>query len=307
MHPPPFPLLYRTNSTTPLFHDSPCLLLLVLLGPLTRSSDATGRRRLVHLGVIDRIADTLRAVGATAIALGKHKTSWQQQQLQQQQGNNTTTSPPPPPPLFDILTSKLALIAAQLVVVVRNTALDSSGRAAVLSSKTVCLLCSLLRPFRGYPDLVLNCLRVTAKLSLQEPFRSQINSKSNHIRCLVEVLVLEGTHCQHVMNGDDEGDLEQSPPSSYTHSDPPFSSGGNGTSTSARARESNNNDNSQLAKKWPFWYTWPLLSRVAFTLGNLTTSNGANRALIGVDCKALSPLLSLLQVLESPPFPLPPF
>ena len=28
---------------------------------------------------------------------------------------------------------------------------------------------------------------------------------------------------------------------------------------------------------WPFWYTWPLISRIAFTLGNLTTSNNKNR------------------------------
>ena len=265
------------------------------------SIDTIGRRRLVHMGVIDRIAETLRAVGATAIALGKYKTNWPQQQQQQQQQQHSVSSPSPLPPLFDILTSKLALIAAQLVVVVRNTALDSSGRAAVLSSKTVCLLCSLLRPFRGYPDLVLNCLRVTAKLSLQEPFRSQINSKTNHIKCLVEVLVLEGTHCQHVMNGDDEGHghIEPSATSTTTSTHPSSSEpyvSSNGTGTKARENNNNDNYNAQLAKKWPFWYTWPLLSRVAFTLGNLTTSNGTNRALIGVDCKALSPLLSLLQV-----------
>jgi hypothetical protein len=65
---------------------------------------------------------------------------------------------------------------------------------------------------------------------------------------------------------------------------------------------------------WPSWHTWPLLSRICFTLGNLTTSNEANRLesnihsliyylvllkfrkLIGIECKILKPLIVLLQV-----------
>jgi hypothetical protein len=48
-------------------------------------------------------------------------------------------------------------------------------------------------------------------------------------------------------------------------------------------------------KTWPCWQTWPILSRVGFTLGNLTTSNNGNRILIGRDCKCLKPLVTLLQ------------
>jgi hypothetical protein len=36
-------------------------------------------------------------------------------------------------------------------------------------------------------------------------------------------------------------------------------------------------ESSSSSRRWPIWYTWPLLSRVAFTLGNLTTTNDSNR------------------------------
>ena len=46
---------------------------------------------------------------------------------------------------------------------------------------------------------------------------------------------------------------------------------------------------------WPHWHTWPFLSRVCFTLGNLTTSNDANRSLIALSCESLKPLVLLLR------------
>ena len=36
-------------------------------------------------------------------------------------------------------------------------------------------------------------------------------------------------------------------------------------------------DDGEEKRGWPSWHTWPLLSRVCFTLGNLTTTNDANR------------------------------
>ena len=51
-------------------------------GALFRSHSLTetGRRRLVHMGLIEHIADGLRAVGSTAVALGRQKAAWPQGQ-----------------------------------------------------------------------------------------------------------------------------------------------------------------------------------------------------------------------------------
>jgi hypothetical protein len=44
---------------------------------------------------------------------------------------------------------------------------------------------------------------------------------------------------------------------------------------------------------WPSNRTWPLLSRIAFTLANLTTSNEENRVVIGT---SVYKIIALLQV-----------
>ena len=54
-------------------------------------------------------------------------------------------------------------------------------------------------------------------------------------------------------------------------------------------------DMSSSTESWPQWHTWPLLSRVCFTLGNLTTSNDANRKLIALSCDSVRPLVVLLR------------
>ena len=56
---------------------------------------------------------------------------------------------------------------------------STSGRSQLLNYKIVCRLCSLQGVFAGYPDLLLNCARVTAKLSLLDPFRSQVNCQTD--------------------------------------------------------------------------------------------------------------------------------
>jgi hypothetical protein len=70
-------------------------------GALFRHHSLTdvGRRRLVHLGVIDRIADALRAVGSTAVALGRQKAAWQGR----------------PPAGVDTVTAKLSQVFKLLV------------------------------------------------------------------------------------------------------------------------------------------------------------------------------------------------
>jgi len=116
-------------------------------------------------------------------------------------------------------------------------------------------LCALLGPFCGHAELVLMIARITAKLSLLDPFRSQINSRQEHVRALASIIVRESETCKRIMDGDggDNG-----------------GEGKDGTTEDAEPEE------------WPAWHTWPLLSRVSFTLGNLTTSNDTNRQFIGV-------------------------
>lgn len=124
----------------------------------------------------------------------------------------------------------------QIVGAVRHFSQDSSGKKLMLSSRTVCHICDLLHLFQNNPELCLNCVRVTAKLSLQDPFRSQLNAKPSYIASIARVIQHEAEMCMRVINGDSD-------------------------------------------VVWPSWHTWPLLSRAAYTLGNMTTSNDSNRYL----------------------------
>ena len=72
--------------------------------------------------------------------------------------------------------NNMSQIVTQLVVVVRNLSLDSNGRNQLQNTKIIGILCSLLKPYKKFPELCLNCVRVTAKLSLQDNFRAQINA-----------------------------------------------------------------------------------------------------------------------------------
>ena len=65
---------------------------------------------------------------------------------------------------------------------------STSGRSQLLNYKIVCRLCSLQGVFAGYPDLLLNCARVTAKLSLLDPFRAQVSS-SVYIHMYIQIYV----------------------------------------------------------------------------------------------------------------------
>ena len=283
--------------------------------------------------------------------------------------------------LLNKIVEKLSQCVVQLVVVIRNFSLDINGKTQLLNTKMIGLLCSLLKPFKKFPELILNCVRVTAKLSLQDNFRAQINSKSAQIKCLIEVLVYEGIYCRNIMNGEgykndikssfcdifnvkngknsgrnnfrdnseqekfkkyaneEKEKFERKDKSSEDYSDDSdFSENKNNGNRFAKNRiygkkdpsrkkensEENRNDrysdkNKSDAKYrndydkdkekenveeedeeedeessdddddddddkeeeddacWPFWYTWPLISRITFTLGNLTTSNSNNR------------------------------
>lgn len=160
---------------------------------------------------------------------------------------------------------QLAQLSTQLVSVVRNFVVDASAKQPLLSSEIVATLCSFIHVYRDNPDLILNCSRVIAKLSLQDSFRSQINKRTYHLKCLIEAIVLEAKKCSQ---------LQQV---AWLHA---VSDGASAPGESVA---------------WPTWYTWPLVSRVAFTLGNLTTSNEVNRKMLTIDCKCLKPIVLLLQ------------
>lgn len=151
----------------------------------------------------------------------------------------------------------------QVVGIIRNLSLDKTCRQALSNSPTISTtMCSFLRTYVEYPEVILNITRVLAKLSLYEWFRSQVGE---NLDALVYVLRREGQRCQQVMNGQQhDGDSKD-----------------------------DDNDNSRA---WPEWYTWPLISRMAFALGNFTTTNENNRRLIGITHGGADSVVTLFQV-----------
>jgi hypothetical protein len=134
----------------------------------------------------------------------------------------------------NVIISQLGYILVQIVGTIRNFTQEASGRQFLLTNHTICHISNLLHLFSSNPELSLNCVRVTHKLTLSEPFRVQLSSKSKYIVPIARIIVQEAELCKRVMNGDS-------------------------------------------TVVWPTWNTWPLLSRAAFTLGNLTTRNDENR------------------------------
>lgn len=212
------------------------------------------RRRLVHAETVTCVADWLRTVETNKVVISVTK---QQRKLSKLRNHMHDQSSSANSDLEKLFLEKLVQILTQLVVVVRNIALESHGKAVLLSTKTIVTLCNYQRMFRQYPELQLNCARVTAKLSLSEVFRQQINSSSAHVKNLVGVLMAEAEQCHIIMEG------------------------GNSSNNSASEEASKmliNRTNSMTEESaWPAWHTWPLLSRICFTLGNLTTTNDENR------------------------------
>ena len=199
------------------------------------TNDEINRKRMIHLGAIEIISEGFKVISTV---LGSNEIS---------KFINSSS-------IKTNCMDKVAQILIQLVAAMRNFSLDNLGRNQILSTKCLPILCRFLSIFKEYPELTLNCARVTAKLSLHDSFRLQINTNLVYLKSLVDVIIIEAQQCQRVMNEVTE-----------------------------------NNDIS-----WPSWYTWPLLSRVAFTLGNLTTSNEINRKLIGTELNCIKYLLLLL-------------
>ena len=259
------------------------------------SNEECHRKKLNHLKMMENISEFLRSLGSFTVACQK-EISFNIEKYRKNlilKKNAVEIDQ-----LLKKVVKKMSEIAVQLVVVVRNFSIDIKGRFQIQNTNMIGLMCSLLKPYKKFPELCLNCVRVTAKLSLQDNFRSQINSKSSHIKCLIEILIWEGMYCSNIMNNNNE--LNNIESNELDENNFYSDSIGNIRSTdndnhqkkvrnSVHADDKNENEITKIEKydqkeveeveidHWPFWYTWPLISRIAFTLGNLTTSNNKNR------------------------------
>lgn len=160
----------------------------------------------------------------------------------------------------------------QVVGVIRNVSLDKVGRAQMTDTPLCRMMCKFLNTYVEYAEVVINIARVLAKLSLYETFRSQISNgprdnRHEYMSYLVNVLRKESDRCLKIMNDERKNDAE--------------------------GQENYEDEDMEV---WPAWYTWPLISRMAFTLGNFTTTNEANRHLIGSTLGGAESILLLFQV-----------
>ncbi len=125
--------------------------------------------------------------------------------------------------------------------------------------------------------MIVNIARVLAKLSLYDTFRSQISSHRRYIESLVNVIHYEANTCRKIMNASDQQANEDE-------------------DDSDNDEDNNDGNDEEEDMTWPAWHTWPVISRISFTLGNLTTTNEANRTIIGTDMEGTGSILLLLQV-----------
>lgn len=164
------------------------------------------------------------------------------------------------------LLDAIAETLVQLLGAIRNLSVDKDNHSELLQFETVGSLCCLLTLFSAYPNVQLNCARVTAKLSLFEPFRAQINNEN------------KPASSSSLVKGSGSSSGKSS-----------SSSGGNvclkqfsaivldQAKQCRQIMEATGEEEEQEGGEWPAWHTWLLLSRVCFTLGNLTTTNDVNR------------------------------
>ena len=138
---------------------------------------------------------------------------------------------------------------SQILLIIRNFSIVKSCKQQLLEQNVIPLLCILLRSYKHQSIVIVNCARVLAKLSLYERVRDQINANPEHIACLVSVVVHEASQM-------------------------------GGVTTEQCSDIAGLTETEDLV--WPGEHTWTVLTRVCFTLGNLTTTNVENRYVIVV-------------------------
>lgn len=159
---------------------------------------------------------------------------------------------------------------AHSVALLRDLAVEKENHARFAAAGAVDTLCTILRPFSDQPDVVLNAARALAKLSRQEAMRRKLNADPSQVRSLLASLVEQGqnVHVQYY------GLLE-------THAEEDE----HGLSTIKQQDQ-----RLELSGKCV-----AACVRLAFTLGNLTSTNDDNRQLIGIRLGGAESLPTLLQ------------
>jgi hypothetical protein len=75
-------------------------------------------------------------------------------------------------PILILVEYRLLFIANQFLLLLRNLSLDSGARQQIHTLNIIGALTALMtRALKNSPEFVLNCTRITAKLSLMENFR----------------------------------------------------------------------------------------------------------------------------------------
>jgi hypothetical protein len=209
---------------------------------------------------------------------------------------------------------KILLSLSQTIILLRNFSLEKASRECLYKHEILLCLFPILTKYAHYSEIILNIARVLAKLSLYESFRAQINSKNvPFLDALVKIIHKEADKCRRIMDAaatttsaptQEEG---KSPRASFTGKSLRSSrDGGNQQQQEGHGHGHGEEDSQEISfedesdetkeESWPAWYTWPMISRISFTLGNLTTSNEGNRRIIGTDLNATASILLLLQV-----------
>lgn len=172
--------------------------------------------------------------------------------------------------------NEMTAVLVQAVAILRNFSLDKAGRKLLDTSHHAPTLCTLLHIYSTHADILLNLARVLAKLSLYEGFRAQMSADPKNVQYLIALIDQEANKCKSIMDTTEDDEK------------PPDAKDGDGEEEASDGKDS-----------WPHWYTWPLISRVCFTLGNLTNSNEKNRAVIGTTFDCAGSIVHLLQVCSS--------
>ncbi len=220
------------------------------------SNDETDRKRLLHANVVEVTVKGLRLYEKNSCLLQlvakfndlKQPSIAAKIPSASQRGSKKRAVRILKSQLSGILDKALPSLI-QLIGMIRNISLDKSGRNSLSQQNIASKMCLLLSTYRNQPEVILNIARVLAKLSLYDTFRSQISSNKKYIELLINVVHHEANTCRSIMdeaNQDDDDDEEE-------------------------------DDEEDEQASWPAWHTWPVISRIAFTLGNLTTTNETNR------------------------------
>ncbi|CAM9270357.1 unnamed protein product, partial [Sphacelaria rigidula] len=159
-------------------------------------------------------------------------------------------------------------LLAQSTALLRDLAAAKVNHENFRTAGAVGVLCSILPLYRHHPEVVLNAARTIAKLSLQENMRREMNADPGHVRQLLGALVEQGCDLDKSWGGlENTGEVLV-----------------DSATVEAQCRQWDSNEKRIAA-----------CVRLAFALGNLTSSCDDNRQLIGCSLGGVESLPALLQ------------